>query len=196
MDVIYIIPREKEEIWRKELEKETVRPEFFDSCKCIGIYAPDYAIPDSTIEIAVELEGVALPLAKAECRAVLVDADTEEILAVGDRVDLANGERHTWTFKIRMPNRDLRVYALGQEEDPIVGWQTECRTDTIKIRAVSPEEAAFLKFGELALAGLVGAGIGYGLASLLDKDPTALAIGGAATGVAIDLYFRWRTILG
>jgi len=163
----------------------------FEGCKCIGIYGPEYAVPGSTVEIAVKLMGIAPPLAHAEVRAVLVDADTGEVIQRGNKVSLANGEVHTWVFKVTMPEHDLRVYALGQEEDPWpIGWKTECKTSTITVRAVSWEEWIMYTYGRLALIGAIGAGIGYGLANITDKDPIALSIGGAATAVALDYFFR------
>jgi len=164
---------------------------YIDSCKCIGIYGPEVAVPGSTVEILVKLEGVAPPFMHAECRAVLVNADTGEIIEEGEKVSLSNGQKHTWSFKVTMPEHDLRVYALGQEEDPWpIGWKTECKTSVLTIRAVTPAEEVTYKWGRLALLGAIGAGVGYGLARAMDKDPVAFAIGGAATAIGVDILFR------
>jgi len=166
----------------------------FEGCKCIGIYGPEVAVPGSVVEILVKLEGVSTPFHPAEVRAVLVNADTEEIIEEGEKVSLWNGQKHTWVFKVTMPEHDLRVYALGQEEDPWpIGWKTECQTPVLTIKAVTPEEEIVYKaygWGRLALLGAIGAGIGYGLAAAMDKDPIPFAIGGAATAVGLDVFFR------
>jgi len=163
----------------------------FEGCKCIGIYGPEVAVPGSTVEILVKLEGVAPPFMHAEVRAVLVNADTGEIIEEGKKVSLLNGQKHTWSFKVTMPEHDLRVYALGQEEDPWpIGWKTECKTPVLTIRAVSPWEDLLYKYGRLALIGAIGAGVGYGLAQAMDKDPVAFAIGGATTAIGADIFFR------
>jgi len=179
-----------------EIEKRYVSPEWFESVKCVGISAPDYAVPGSTVEIDVVLQGVApLPFTKAEARAVLKDADTDKVIKVGETVYLANGEKHVWRFRIRMPNHDLRVYAVGQEYDWPWGWKTCCRTYVVTVKKVTPEQAAALKLTEVLLAAGIGAGIGYGVAAATNKPPLPFAVAGAACGLAVDLALRWKTLM-
>lgn len=166
------------------------------SVKCIDIHVPDYAVPGQGVRIGVTLEGVAPPFFKVEARAILVDADTEEQIAIGKPVGLKDGERYTWEFNIVMPEKDFRVYGIGQAKDPILGWRDKCKTRVATIKKVTTGEAVAYKVGELILVGSIGAGVGYAIGHALEKDPIAFAIGGAATAIGVDLVVRGRTLLG